>query len=763
MRYASRIPVPDPGPGTSASLVERGLTVFGLLWQVAYLAVTAFGAILGLGSVMASVLLAPWVLTVVAVAAALVGPLAARRQLPLLRLINVGGLVALTVVTTALTSAPIGVWNPGIHIAVIAATVSGLTLPWRWATALVGGIAVIGALELLAETPFGAGDLLFPAYALATGGASIVLTRALRHAARRVDDAHDGLVEARAHEAVVEQAAERDRAAERTIHDTLLNTLDAIARGGLLDRTRMIQERCAFAAQGIRSITRYGVLVEPDAASEREVMADIAVAAADLRGTGVDVRVDLADALTGLPATVASALGAAVVESLRNVERHAHARRVTVVGRRRRGALIVRVDDDGTGMAHPPDPGRLGIAGTVTGGLAAVGGMASVDFTGEGTRVILRWSPNLADESDRDIAADVTGALARALPAFLAIFLGYGAIVLAATWTLYVDPWISLAAFVLVALAAVPLGLRPDVAARWGFSGDLDPPARAWAPVAVSAVVAVVVMQAEQWAIRFGDPARAAVPEWSMWSSEVALALLFATVLLGPRGTIIVVLAAWVVGQGGDIWELARAGSLTLIVAAIFAWSFRRRARQYARAVRSAWESQSRLIAHRDQSAIIADRFSALGRYTLPLIEGLAEGRLDAADPQVQQSCAREERFARSLVRLDPAAGTLTRWMRDLVLVARHLGLGVDAQVIGPDRPTPLGPPTTLSQVLGHLPKDSAPRLTGTWEGEVGVLRLVAPGVGAAASVVPPVDVDEDGTAWWEEVVADGDPVGHRR
>jgi hypothetical protein len=111
-------------------------------------------------------------------------------------------------------------------------------------------------------------------------------------------------------------------------------------------------------------------------------------------------------------------------------------------------------------------------------------------------------------------------------------------------------------------------------------------------------------------------------------------------------------------------------------------------------------------------AAVLADRRSRLARLeleALPLLRGIAEGRLDPADAGVRERCARHAAALRySLTDRTPAAGGLVAGLGPALRAAAARGLLVDVQVIGdPGVPPPDVADAflaTVDAVLGELP-----------------------------------------------------------
>ncbi|SEG88938.1 Signal transduction histidine kinase [Nonomuraea solani] len=197
----------------------------------------------------------------------------------------------------------------------------------------------------------------------------------------------DGLAEQRL-AAETERIAEQARLAHyRQLHDTVLATLTAIARGGLDHRTEEVRRRCAADAAYVRT------LIRQDASGAATGLANgLARAVARASGLGLCVRYAAEALPDDLPDDVAMAMAEAAAEALNNVTRHSGEREAWLTALAVGGVVTVRVVDRGQGF----DPGRVeygyGLRSSVFGRMREAGGGAEViTAPGEGVCVELRW------------------------------------------------------------------------------------------------------------------------------------------------------------------------------------------------------------------------------------------------------------------------------------------------------------------------------------------------------------------------------------
>ena len=227
--------------------------------------------------------------------------------------------------------------------------------------------------------------------------------------------------DARAQYVVLSRNIER-RENGRLLHDTVLNTLTALARAGSGDAAEVVG-RCQHDVR----LMEYVLSVRGDPAPEAGrayggMIAAIEATAVEMRARGLDVHVQVGDASPGqhspgqhsagqhspastaspvVPVPVAVAIVRAVREALANVISHAGTAEawvdvcpaapggdVAVTG-----GIRVTVRDAGAGFDPARvDPARLGLRSSITERIADWGGLASIrSAPGEGTEVSLCW------------------------------------------------------------------------------------------------------------------------------------------------------------------------------------------------------------------------------------------------------------------------------------------------------------------------------------------------------------------------------------
>jgi signal transduction histidine kinase len=200
---------------------------------------------------------------------------------------------------------------------------------------------------------------------------------------------------------------------ERLLHDTVLNTLTALARAGSsaagsTDAGEVVG-RCRHDVTLMEFVL--GDPGDPAKAAGRAydgMVAAIEALAVEMRARGLDVHVTVASGAPGagvdapvVPVPVAVAIVRAVREALANVISHAGTAEAWVgvspaapdAGTAASGGVRVTVRDAGAGFDPASvDPARLGLRRSITERIADWGGRASIrSAPGHGTEVSLYW------------------------------------------------------------------------------------------------------------------------------------------------------------------------------------------------------------------------------------------------------------------------------------------------------------------------------------------------------------------------------------
>ncbi|HET9137794.1 sensor histidine kinase [Actinophytocola sp.] len=173
----------------------------------------------------------------------------------------------------------------------------------------------------------------------------------------------------------------------RALHDTVLTTLVAIARGGLDHRTDEVRRRCAREAEYVRRLCREDAEAEPGDLGDK--LTEV-IAGAEALGLRIRYQRDALPA--DLPPEAVEGLGEAAREALNNVLRHSGTDQARVTALRTGAGVTVSVVDRGRGFDPADGPTGFGLRFSVRHRMSEIGGVAVVDSRpGEGTSVELTW------------------------------------------------------------------------------------------------------------------------------------------------------------------------------------------------------------------------------------------------------------------------------------------------------------------------------------------------------------------------------------
>jgi len=299
-----------------------------------------------------------------------------------------------------------------ITVAVGRTCLPGHELSWdNWSVGPVVGAGVVAAIYLRPRVAVGAVFILVAAYAVGVDPArdvpaevaqtvgnlaGLVLfpfaaglaAATLRKSAREAEAASHREFELRLERETERMLVDERVRQYRLLHDTVLSTLSAIARGGLDHRTPEVQKRCADDADWLRGLITGTTHDMPT--SLAAALADVSRAHADL---GLEVRQQYDSLPDGLPPEVVEAIAHAVREALNNVVKHAGTADawVTAIGDEA-GGVRVTVADRGAGFDGDAVRCGFGINQSIRGRMRAAGGRGRIhSWAGEGTEVELEW------------------------------------------------------------------------------------------------------------------------------------------------------------------------------------------------------------------------------------------------------------------------------------------------------------------------------------------------------------------------------------
>ena len=256
--------------------------------------------------------------------------------------------------------------------------------------AVIGAIAILAvfALSMIAEfaTPtqfITKGDVGMPTWAspvflVITGLALWLLLRRWWTAAQESDREFISLRRTLFSSVRTAQVREARTAVERKIHETVLNTLNAIAHGAGRRQPQLLQEECARDIANLESW---------EAGHELTTLDQVIAQAIEVAGIQ-DIEVSIAsESQAALNSQILQALRDVLVESLRNVDRHAQASKVIIKTRDSKGRLSVSVVDNGRGINEEMQP-RFGLRNTIIATIEALEGTVEIGSNEDGGTTI---------------------------------------------------------------------------------------------------------------------------------------------------------------------------------------------------------------------------------------------------------------------------------------------------------------------------------------------------------------------------------------
>jgi signal transduction histidine kinase len=634
----------------------------------------------------------------------------------------------------------------------IAMVITVVTYAWQLpGPALAAATATIVAAHYLGTTIADPGGwLVSKAVVGGTAGEALlswVLYRFVRRSARTADRTVERGEQLRRAAAVASARRADEREYLAALHDTASVTLLMIGNGVVTGRDRGLAEQ---ARRDLREISRSDAVQH----GERDLIELLREAAGH---TPLQVSWRTPESLA-LPAVDAVTLSRGAREALTNIVRHAGVDRAEISVLRDATGVTVEIADEGGGFdPEQVAPQRYGVTGSLKERMARRGGQARIiSSPGRGTTVTL-WCPLAGPQGTGDerlIAASFQRGLRWAVVVTsLLILLCFDLPHLLTGQGAYAHLWVQVAAWAGLLATSVVVAV-----ATWR-----DRPVRKWPLLAVVLACSVVATATVRPEFRLG-PAH-----WSEGDAgwQVVLIMLdspvavFATVLAAQY----LLTFAQAAADGQAALSVAGVVNATWLVLAfqlaiaMIAAVLRGLAVSSALVLRTAEQMRtSEEVArqlHRDHER----RYAALVTTAVPLLEGLADGRLDPGEASVRQACAAEAARMRRLLTEDATVpDLLTQELRACIETAERNGIPVSFAEYGA-RPEP--PPPALRRLT-----EPAISALATARGKV---RLTIAGTGGAVTVsviakcaTPPKQPDGDGVRystvlegdrWWIQTV----------
>lgn len=627
-------------------------------------------------------------------------------------------------------------WQPGASLLNLACALTGLLLVMRVAIPVIVAAAFVEFGLLVADLPAPPGSSdrisadLYPLYALAMGAAAVGARHGLLAAARRSEGARAALEHAEAQAQALRGLQRRMREQQRLLHETVLNTLTAIARGGVAQSSDIgsrIRARCSESALVLRTLASAEFAI-PSMGS-RDWATDLRDAIQPLSDSGVHVEIRVKAGAQRLPDDAYGAIVAAAREALANVTRHANADTVTLDvsvatdHRARRQIWTVEIRDDGSGFDPRTAAWRFGLSTAIVQTMDDAGGEARVASSiGDGTCVTLTWST--ARESRASIALGDSATSVNALGAPVLLSFGLFSLVsMLLTISGYEHPPVAVAGFCVALVCG-------SLLVWFGRAGTLPP-----IVVAGVCIAAPLVYRLQIIGLGSGDH-----NPWSDWSSEAIVALLLIVAGTGPWWGWIAALASWLLTQGDMVAELIRPGTAVIIAGALFARSVRSNDRAYASAMRQRVREEASSADDEASIRELARRYVALSESSATeLLDDIADGTVDPDSAATRAACAFEEQFIRTVMRIDPGASVFHALSLQLAIRAYHRRVELDVDIAEPSsvsRSELVNLRLAANRAIGCALPDAPARLSARFEGERFMVRLVAAVAGADRALV---------------------------
>lgn len=533
------------------------------------------------------------------------------------------------------------------------------------AVALV--VAAQAFVDVTVDGISAAGAGLWPL--VAAGIAAGVCVPALREAAARADSA---AIEQRA--AAVEEAtaaALRDAQEELQgiLHDRVVSALRTISLAGVTALEARTAARDAADAIGLVPSPGEGTTPVDLASRVRDAITASGVVVPTRELDDVSVPSDVAEATVG-----------ALAEALRNISRHARAKRVRVALRIDGTGFTLVTSDDGVGFrTSTVSVASHGLPHSVIRRMAGVGGRADVTSApGRGTTIRLLWQPlptaPTAGEPTR--AERIAAALLDVRRPLAAVVVPYLAMtgVLAIVFTMNSRVTGSLAVW-FAGLAILTLVLLER--ANRGLAGWLVAATFGYGLAGTAAAVLVLP--------------HGSLEDYSSWPLGATTSLLAliavvrpvteaAAALLAHQAVIVVAVLTSHLGEGSwpdriaGVTPAALSTVTPVVLGMILSQSVLHLGDAVTRANNQRAVAATASSARRARTALHERRQAELSEEILPFLRAVADGTVDHADPSTRRRARAMEHAARDELHLP---GVLSREAREALHDARAAGCTV--------------------------------------------------------------------------------------
>jgi hypothetical protein len=297
--------------------------------------------------------------------------------------LNFAGLVLLVVQAT-MPQPPGPTWFPFLYAAFALSFGAAFSLPTVPAIIMVCAAACLDALSvvrpqdhIILSAAGLAGGAIGPLFILITGLGLVGVATSWRSVARSADERAEEIAQASDFSYRAFQVQSAKTLIERRIHETVLNTLRAIAQKSPHDED-VLRLQCR------RDVERLDVGLNPLSGSTvHDIVSECWAAAAP---SDVEFEIGLPPNLT-LPPQTAFVLRDALVEALRNVSRHSKATSVKIGVHIEGSTLHLVVADNGVGLGDEAVQ-RFGLRNAIRAAVVALGGDATISNQTDGGAVV---------------------------------------------------------------------------------------------------------------------------------------------------------------------------------------------------------------------------------------------------------------------------------------------------------------------------------------------------------------------------------------
>ena len=595
-------------------------------------------------------------------------------------------------------------WIPVSTIAFAIVAAGVFTLPWR---AVLNLIAITATMDVaLALVPsarlsiFDGGPapvLTGALLQILAGGGLLIAWHSWVTTVEQADIEHAEIRSVIATRERLRARSDSSAAVARRIHETILNTLAAIAIGIAPQNERAARRACR------RDLEQMELGLGQLADSTITEIVDSARAASNLRRIDVDVA---GDRELLLAAAVANPMRDAVVEALRNVERHSGAE-TALIRARVDSHVTIDIIDSGVGISDDARE-RFGLRNTIRTGLESIGGSVEVRVAQTRGTVVSLSGPISSPSSIDMPRLPLLGVLDSSPLARVGV-LGTNAFML--VLALPVASQLPYSGQMLTGILLY-IGIVGAIAMLWRSVARV--------PLTIGAIVALVATLTR---------AATSSPECtSQWAVVVLLTGMSGGAVLLPlislrgwvaRLAVVVIVGVATVGVALALPDDCQPASLLVAFATVaymtafalgLTWTDVVFAARRERAL-AQWQALLQAETEVESLRAAQSGWAEVGPGARDLLEGLADGSFGFEDPGVRARAAAEGAAIRESLGFAGAPGdAVSHLTRRLVRAAATVGATVEVEMLTPFRRVDRYPEEvlmTLEQLVRRLPEEN--------------------------------------------------------